>query len=874
VNRGLTDAALFAGLFLLLSGFWLTAGMGADSSTQVVRTLHVVAGLVLLLPLVAGTVAHVRTRLLLRPDSMDNAARLNGIVLIAVVLSGLGLLAGSFYWSAANAALSIAHLASAIVLVPVTLWHVRAALRRHTGRRAAGTVDRRRGLPHVGLALLVLLVGVAIGLWLEAARTAPSTAYLPETGESSPFLPARTLSHGNQYIDASRLARSEECAACHPDIFEQWSESMHRASSTDPHVATGIDWFRRDNGVEASRICAGCHDPIPLLAGELEAKFAAMTDRAPAHPEGVSCLVCHSIDSVPRDMPGNGSYRIKEPSPSILGTGTLGKAMLQASRTSHSEAVMRRPLFQDPSFCASCHQQLDFASKAPFDEEDISGQFHEWKLSPFAEKGSEDFKTCQDCHMPLVEAKDPAARDGKVHSHRFVGSNHAHAAAAGLKEQADLVLENLRRGVLMELHLAEIQAKPGFLVVEVPVTNRGSGHEFPTGVTDIKEAWIELVAESGGEQLLASGLLDERHYLDPDAHSWRKVLLDHRNLPVDLHNMAVVKKTLLERTILPSATDIARYEIPLVGRQSGSVTIRARLRMRRANQRWNDWLFNFDGRTMPVVDIYSRTLAQDIAAITWHEAAPEKAESPVASTGKAAAPEGMVYIPAGPALLGDPEGEPDEQPAKTLQVDGFAIDRYPVTNLQYQKFLEAMGNHGPVLKLPWAGRYNWVGKQFPDGTARQPAILVTRDEAEAYCRWRGGMALPTEAEWEKAARGPQGYRYPWGNDWDKGRCPEVAGMDVPTSVGMCTQRDSAYGVSDLLGGVFEWTADSYSAYDRTFLHPNANEWLVTFDPLMYSVRGAPPGQQGPATAAYSRSGQNGYQRGRVGFRCVQNGASL
>jgi formylglycine-generating enzyme required for sulfatase activity len=234
----------------------------------------------------------------------------------------------------------------------------------------------------------------------------------------------------------------------------------------------------------------------------------------------------------------------------------------------------------------------------------------------------------------------------------------------------------------------------------------------------------------------------------------------------------------------------------------------------------------------------------------------------------------MVYIPAGPSLLGDPLGEADEQPALTVQVEAFAIDQLPVTNAQYQRFLRSLGSHGPVLKLPWASKYNWKGDRFPTGTEDQPAILVTRDEAAAYCRWRDDMRLPSEAEWEKAGRGPDGFRYPWGNDWQAGACPELAGMDVPPKVGMCAQRNSAYGVGDLVGGVFEWTADSYYAYDRSFLHPNANEWLVTFDPLMYSVRGSPPGQEGPATAVYSRSGQNGYQRGRVGFRCVQPGRSL
>jgi formylglycine-generating enzyme required for sulfatase activity len=863
--------ALFAGLFLLLSGALLVALPAETGLTQTLRAMHVLAGLVLLVPMVLGTISHARIRLALRSGSTTWSERLTSLSLLLVIGTGLLLLQGAWQWSDLLPRIGSVHLAASIALVLLTLLHVRSAMRRRAGRRGTGL--RARAIwSHVGAVLVVLGVVVAIGQHLETARSPPPTASPPQEG-LSPFLPARTVTPNHQLVDATRLAGSEDCGVCHETIYRQWSESMHRASAIDPHVETGSHWFSRENGVEAGRFCAGCHDPIPLLAGEFTREVRGDAGPAAGHPEGVSCVICHAIDKVAREHPGNGSFRVNPPSPPLFGMGPAGKAMLRMSGTSHSEAFMKRPLFQESVFCATCHQQIAFGAELPPSDDQLSHPYSQWQATRFADAGSDDFKSCQDCHMKLVDGEDPAAVDGQIHSHRFVGGNHAHAVSAGFSQQADLTLENLRDGLEMDLRVAPKQDKAGVLRVEVAVTNAEIGHDFPSGTIDLFEAWVELVAEVGGERLLGSGLLDERHYLDEDAHVWRKVLVDHRNLPIDLHNLAVVKGVRLKRTIKALETDIARYDIPLGALASGEVQIRARLRMRRANQRWNDWLFNFDGRTVPVVDIFSLSREQDLEEVHWVDmgavTAGESAGVETAST-VASVPEGMVYIPAGPSLLGDPQGEPDEQPATTVQVSAFAIDRHPVTNAGYQQFLRFVGQDGPTLKLPWAEKYNWRGDQFPAGAGDRPAVLVTRDEAVAYCAWRDGMRLPSEPEWEKAARGPGGFPYPWGNDWQVGDCPDVAGMDVPERVGMCPQRASPYGVEDLLGGVFEWTADSYSAYDRTFLHPNANEWLVTFDPLMYAVRGSPPGQEGPATAAFSRAGQNSFQRGRVGFRCVMS----
>jgi formylglycine-generating enzyme required for sulfatase activity len=360
-------------------------------------------------------------------------------------------------------------------------------------------------------------------------------------------------------------------------------------------------------------------------------------------------------------------------------------------------------------------------------------------------------------------------------------------------------------------------------------------------------------------------LLDKDHYLEQGAHVWRTVYVDRANLPVDLHNLAAVHDTVVDDYIEPGKSDVARFNIPLSGYNAATLRVRARLRMRKANQRWTDWLTNFDGGTDPVAEIFTKNLTAPLAGLRWETKKDKSKATPSAPA--APPPIGMVFVPAGKAQIGSDTGDSDEAPAQRLHIDAFYIDRFPITNAQYRRFLRAARQPGPVHKIAWAEKYNWRGQDYPAGTGDQPAILVSWEEAKGYCAWKG-KRLPHEVEWEKTARGPNALVWPWGNRWEDGACPELDGVEVPPRVGMCPNRKSVYGAFEMVGGVYEWTADQYYAYDRTHLHRNANEWITVFGDPSLAVRGVPSGQVGPATTAMSRSGHADNMRARIGFRCA------
>ncbi|MEO5956500.1 MAG: SUMF1/EgtB/PvdO family nonheme iron enzyme [Nitrospiraceae bacterium] len=168
--------------------------------------------------------------------------------------------------------------------------------------------------------------------------------------------------------------------------------------------------------------------------------------------------------------------------------------------------------------------------------------------------------------------------------------------------------------------------------------------------------------------------------------------------------------------------------------------------------------------------------------------------------------EEMVSIPAGPFIRGTDRGGFDEKPQRTLVLDAFAIDRYEVTNFQYQQFVDATGHRksGPPSR--------YAKNMSRMRGINQPVVYVSWDDAETFCYWKG-KRLPTEAEWEKAMRGTDGRLWPWGNveqpngaNWARVQ----DGYDVAAPVGAVLTDQSPYGVMDGAGNVMEWVDDWYA----------------------------------------------------------------
>jgi formylglycine-generating enzyme required for sulfatase activity len=173
----------------------------------------------------------------------------------------------------------------------------------------------------------------------------------------------------------------------------------------------------------------------------------------------------------------------------------------------------------------------------------------------------------------------------------------------------------------------------------------------------------------------------------------------------------------------------------------------------------------------------------------------------------------MVLIPEGDFFMGDPAGEEvhyDENPCRTIHLDAFWIDCYEVTNRLYKRFVHETGHRAPFVDTDWARPYNWINNTHPPGTDDFPVVLVSWEDAAAYAAW-AGKRLPTEAEWEKAARGGLvKNHYPWGNAIDEKRANYFTSITATNKLERVGSFPAnPYGLYDVAGNVWEWCSDWY-----------------------------------------------------------------
>jgi hypothetical protein len=419
-------------------------------------------------------------------------------------------------------------------------------------------------------------------------------------GANRPFAPSLAKTDTGGAFDARSLAGSRSCgtAGCHEQIVEEWSPSAHRYAAMDT-VFLGIqDVMAKQNGAESTRYCGGCHDPISLFSGTKNIFVENLTGQH-GYQEGVSCLACHAIRET--DVKGNANYTVTQPREYLWqwqtnGLGRLARDFLIRSYPAEHNRLAKRA-FKKPEYCAACHKQFIDAEVNRVGWVQLQNQYDNWAASHWNKKG-DPRKTveCRECHMPLVDSRDPAAGDAldynrasddKRHrSHRFIAANTIMPVALqrnleGWKTQFDLTEQWLRG----ELPISEIADKwangpivkvavsapdsvaPGENIpLRVVMASNKVGHDFPTGPLDIIQSWLEVnVTDAAARTVWTSGKRDERNFLQPGTFLFKAEPVDQHGNLIDRHNLWEMVGVRFRRALFPGYSDTVNFTIPCSG---------------------------------------------------------------------------------------------------------------------------------------------------------------------------------------------------------------------------------------------------------------------------------------------------------------------
>ncbi len=471
-----------------------------------------------------------------------------------------------------------------------------------------------------------------------------STTYDFRFGKDKPFSPGNANTFDGKFIEPKDFISSERCASCHTDIHPQWRESAHANAFIEPFYQKNVQDLIDQKNIAFTRHCESCHNPAALFSGALTDK-PQFTER-PFDKDGVSCIVCHSIESV--SGRGIGGYVMGQPA---LIQQEDGTKIVDASDDDilndiegHKRAMMR-DLLKKPEFCASCHK-----SQVPKELNDykflrafLVGD--EYQRSSFSKETPHPFytrdkETCNSCHMQRLPSEyyDVSAKDNTVVSHRFAAANTAIPLAFGYKRQFDEVVgflqdDKLRIDIfavsrtakdssdsrlIAPLNRKSFQVKKGdTLTADVVITNKNIGHSFPPELRDFYEAFVEFeVKDNKDNTLFKSGFIDPDGFLDKTAHNYKTYLLFGDGSLNDLHHIWRTKVVGHNRQIQSGRSDLSRYQFALPDGYEGLITLSAKVRYRRFTKVFSDYVIG-RSENLPIVTMAETREQFNVGSGTW-----------------------------------------------------------------------------------------------------------------------------------------------------------------------------------------------------------------------------------------------------------------
>jgi tetratricopeptide (TPR) repeat protein len=458
---------------------------------------------------------------------------------------------------------------------------------------------------------------------------------------------------GGETIPPDHLMTDEDCKVCHAEIAASHATSMHRFSSfTNPAYKFSVREtrevvYQRDGSMQASRFCAGCHDPVPLFSGRFDDPSYDM-DNDPTASAGITCVSCHAITRL-NSVRGNGDYTIVDPptypfaySKSAL-LRSINHQLIRAKPEFHKKTLLQ-PFHRSAEFCSLCHKV--HIPQEVNNYRWLRGQNHydSFLLSGVSGHRVDSFyypehavARCSSCHMALQPADDPAARDfddsgvRSVHLHQFPGANTGivqlldlpdHVMEAQQKRLQDVTridIFGIKEGGTIDgrLHaplrpeLPELVPGKRYLV-EIVLRTTGVGHLLTQGTSDSNELWVDVTATAGGRVIGRSGSRNETGEVDPWSYFVNAYVLDKDGNRIDRRNAQDIFVALYNHQIPPGATAVVHYLLQVPENVRGPVRIEASLNYRKFDTTYMRYV---QGDAFIRNDLPITTMATDIVEL-------------------------------------------------------------------------------------------------------------------------------------------------------------------------------------------------------------------------------------------------------------------
>ena len=480
-----------------------------------------------------------------------------------------------------------------------------------------------------------------------------SSKYNYAFGKESAFLPSNATSYNGEFISPKSFLSAQYCGHCHQESYHQWRQSAHSNSFRAPWYLKNVNMLIEEKGVQFSRHCEGCHNPVALLSGDLS---QGMPRKRPFEDEGVTCSTCHSITST--TTTGTGSYVMGMPAVLVDESGqpithAVPDSEILAHLDRHSKAVMR-PVLHTSEFCAACHKAaipktLDdykwLRAMTPYDEWQ-QASFTKQSPLPFYRKDS--VSTCQTCHMTRedvpAKSSDYGAKEGKLVSHRWLGANTLIPQYYKFDEQAEKTAAFLRNGafnvdifglerqpegakdasenggtdagLVAPLGLTAFTVAAGeTFVADVVIQNKGAAHSHVPEQRDFYESWVDFTVKDGNGKVIAeSGSLAPDGNLDPAAHSFTNRIINNKGEFNDRHQIWHNRVLAYNNTIQSGRSQLVRYRFRVPRELGGRFTLTATIRYRRFNQHYIDFAMNQKHYPQPIIDMAMQSRTFSIGA--------------------------------------------------------------------------------------------------------------------------------------------------------------------------------------------------------------------------------------------------------------------